>query len=64
MAGSTALVRGDKHFQAVVEGDRTLPGEGLGAEEVVAQDGVEVGDRQQEDTLITLSGRRMPNSSR
>ena len=30
MAGSTALVRGDKHFSAVVEGDRMLPAESVG----------------------------------
>jgi hypothetical protein len=57
MTGSTALVRGDKHLQAVVEGDRTLPGEGLGAEELAEQqEAGELGaDRAMEDTLITLS---------
>lgn len=50
MPGSTALVRGDKHYQAVVEGDRQIAGEGLGelAQQAVA-------DREAEDTLITLS---------
>jgi len=51
MSGSTALVRGDKHQQAVVEGDRALPQESLGVDEKQVIDP----DREYEDTLVTLS---------
>ena len=54
MAGSTALVRGDKHFSPVVEGDRAMPAETIGMADPMEKD-PQGGDRTYEDTLITLS---------